>query len=97
MNNFDVPRIDTKPLARIVFGAWSLAMVFLLFHVVDKVFEFDVLSFEVFVAVLSFSIIILILLCLSWILKWQNQHAKTQNDIAEILKRMKEIVDRLNV
>ena len=95
MSNFDDSRIDTKPLARIVLVAWSLAMVFLLFHVVDKVFEFHVLNFEVFVSVLLFSKIILILLCLSWILKWQNRHAKIQDEIAETIKRMKEILNEI--
>jgi hypothetical protein len=93
MSNFENPRINTKPLARIVFVSWSLAMIFLLFHVVDQVFEFHILNFEVFVSVLLFADIILILLCLSWILKWQNEHAKLQKKNAEAIKRMKEILN----
>jgi hypothetical protein len=93
MSNFDNPRIDTKPLARIVLVAWSLAMIFLLFHVVDKVFEFHILNFEMFVSVLLFSIIILILLCLSWILKWQCRYAKIQDEVDETIKRIKEKVN----
>ena len=95
MNNFDNQKIDTKPLARSVLVAWSLAMFFLLFYVVDKVCAFNLLHFEVFVSVLLFSIITLILLCLSWILKWQNRQAKIHNEIDAAIKRMKEKLNEI--
>ena len=56
-----------KPVG-IVWVAWSIAMLLLLFFSIDRVFEFNFFSFEIFVSIVLFFIVILLLIILGWVL-----------------------------
>jgi hypothetical protein len=68
----------SKPHGTIVWIAWSSAMLLLLFYVIDIVFEFNLLTFQVFMAIMMFFNILLLLINLSWILVLKNNNDGAQ-------------------
>jgi len=77
-----------KPVG-IVWVAWSIAMLLLLFFSIDKVFEFNFFTFEIFVSIVLFFIVILLLIILGWVLvlirPFQDINHKVSTAVAKIL------------
>ena len=77
-----------QPAGKIVWIAWSIAMLLLLFYVVDAVFVMNIMSFEVFISFVLFFIIVLLLITLGWILIIRNKYIESNRKVLSFLKKL---------
>jgi len=85
---------NNKPHGKIVWLAWSIAMSLLLFYVIDTVFEFNLFTFQVFVAIMMFFIILLLLIILSWILILKNKYDLNGGKFAIVFNKMMKLLEQ---
>jgi hypothetical protein len=81
---------------KIVWIAWSIAMIMLLSFSVDRIFEFHLFSFEVFISIICFFIIVLLLINLGWILVIRNRHVENHEKLTAAFDRLMKELEQLN-
>jgi hypothetical protein len=77
-----------RPEGKIIWISWSIAMLLLLCFCVDRVFEYKVLSFEVFVCVVLFFIVLLLLIILGWGLRLYNRQNETRERLINAIRKL---------
>jgi fatty acid desaturase len=77
-----------RSAAKIIWLSWSIAMLLLLYFCVDRVFGYNILSFEVFVGLMLFFIVILLLIIFGWILHLRNRQKETFDNINYTLRKI---------
>jgi len=77
-----------KPIAKIIWVSWSIAMLLLLYFCIDRVFEYGILSFEVFVGIVLFFIVVLLLLILGWVLNLRNRQIESHDKLIDAIDRL---------
>jgi Flp pilus assembly protein TadB len=81
-------RSKEKPEGKIIWISWSMAMLLLLYFCVDRVFGYNVLSFEIFVFVVLFFILLLLLIILGWVLRLRNRQNETHERLTNAIKKL---------
>jgi hypothetical protein len=83
----------TKPEIKVIWVAWSVSMLLILTFCIDRIMDFDLLSFEVFVSIVLFLIVLLLLVILSWVLIIRNRQAQTLEKHHVALDRLLALTD----
>jgi len=83
-----------QPAGKIVWIAWSLAMLMLLLWTIDSIFEFNVLSFEVFISIVLFFIVVLILIILGWVLVIRNRNAENHQKLTDAFSKFMFLIEQ---
>jgi len=89
-------RFEKMKPAGLVWIAWTIAMLLLLFFCVDKVFGFGILTFEVFVSIVLFFIIVLLLIVLGWILVLKTKFIDINRKCTMAFEKLMLELDRTN-
>jgi amino acid transporter len=85
----------TDPKGKLIWLVWSVAMLLILWFSIDRIFEFNLLSFEVFVGIVLFFIIVLQIIVLGWVLYIRNKtiehNKRLTNAIRKIEKHLEDV------
>jgi hypothetical protein len=63
----------TDPKGKLILWVWSVAMLLILWFSTDRIFDFNILSFEVFTGIVLFFIVVLQIIVLGWVLYIRNK------------------------
>jgi hypothetical protein len=77
-----------RPEGKIIWISWSIAMFLLLYFCIDRVFEYHILSWEVFVCTLLFFILLLLLIILGWVLRLRNRQHETHERLTNAIRKL---------
>jgi hypothetical protein len=89
-------RRKNKPAGKVALIAWSIAMIMILFFVVDAIFQTNILSYDFFIFIIHFFSILLNLIILSWILIIRNRYQESSARVDETLRKLIDELDRLD-
>jgi Tfp pilus assembly protein PilO len=82
---------------KLVLFGWSTAMFLLLLFSVDRIMQFNILSFEVFVGIVLFLIVILQLVILGWVLYLKNRARNSDERFMKAITKLEEHLEDATV
>jgi hypothetical protein len=80
----------TDPRGKLLWLAWSVAMLLILWFSIDRIFEFNILSFEVFVGITLFFIVVLQIIVLGWVLYIRNKTIEHSGRLTKAIRKLEE-------
>jgi len=83
----------TRPEVKVIWVAWSVSMLLILTFCIDKIMEFNLLSFELFISIVLLLIVLLLLIILSWVLILRNRQSKMHSKHHAALDKLLSLAD----
>jgi|GEM_PF-5859229 len=85
----------SRPEIKVIWVAWSVSMLLILTFCVDRIMDFNLLSFDVFILIVLFLIVLLLLIILSWVLILRNRQIQTLAKCHSAIDKMLLLADAL--